>query len=59
MTAIQTLRNLQQAEIENNFANGELYNELEDLIYKLENPSFYLESESADMYGARLIKGAK
>jgi len=49
MTAIQTLRDLQAKEIENGFANGELYNELQDLIYKLENPSFYLESVQGDL----------
>lgn len=53
--AIQTLRNLQQAEIENNFANGQLYNELEDLIYKLENPNFYLESEQGEIYAGKTM----
>ncbi len=59
MTAIETLRKLQNEEINNGFVNGTLYNDLEDLIYGLENPQSKLESVSEDMYGARLNKGAK
>ena len=56
MNAIETVRKLQQEEIENGFKNGELYNELEDLIYSLNNPQSKLESIHGDMYGVRSIK---
>lgn len=54
--AINKLKEIQLEEMANGFLNGELYNDLEDLIYRLENPSSKLESESVDMYGAKLIK---
>jgi hypothetical protein len=56
MTAIETLKNLQHQEVENGFVNGTLYNDLEDLIYGLENPQSKLESVSADMYGVKELK---
>lgn len=56
MTAIQTLRSLQQEEINNGFVNGNLYNDLEDLIYGLENPESKLESVSGEVYGAKELK---
>jgi len=57
METIQTLRNLQNAELQNGFVNGQLYNDLEDMIYKLEN-NLYKEIETihADAYGAKQLK---
>jgi len=56
MTAIETLRQLQQEEISNGFLNGNLYNDLEDLIYGLENPQSKLESVQGDLYAGRTSK---
>lgn len=52
MNTIETLRNLQQQEIE----NGNLYNDLEDLIYGLENPQSKLESIQGDLYAGKTLK---
>lgn len=56
MKAIETLKALQQEELNNNFANGNLYNELEDLIYKLENPTTTLESVQGETYAGRTME---
>ena len=50
MTAIEKLREIQNEEVNNGFANGSLWNDLEDLIYGLENPSSKLETVQSDMY---------
>jgi len=54
MTVINKLREIQNEEVANGFVNGNLWNDLEDLIYKLENPE--VEAVQGDMYGARLKK---
>ena len=51
MTTINKLREIQTEEVANGFINGNLYNDLEDLIYKLENPE--VETIQGDMYGAK------
>jgi len=56
MTAIEKLREIQNEEVNNGFVNGNLWNDLEDLIYGLENPSSKLESVQAEIYGAKLLK---
>ena len=56
MTAIIKLREIQNEEVLNGFKNGNLWNDLEDMIYKLENPE--VETIQGDMYGAK-EKGAK
>lgn len=56
MNTIETLRKLQKQEIENGFANGSLYNDLEDLIYGLENPQSKLESVQGDLYAGKTFK---
>lgn len=56
MTTIEKLREIQNEEVNNGFANGELWNDLQDLIYKLENPSSQLESEQADLYAGKTLK---
>ena len=38
MTAIEKLREIQNEEVANGFVNGNLWNDLEDMIYKIENP---------------------
>lgn len=38
MTTINKLREIQNEEIANGFVNGNLWNDLEDMIYKIENP---------------------
>ena len=56
MTTIETLRNLQVIEMNSNFPNGQFYNDLEDMIYKLENGYIELETIQGDMYGAKELK---
>lgn len=38
MTTINKLREIQNEEVVNGFVNGDLWNDLEDMIYKIENP---------------------
>jgi len=38
MTTINKLREIQNEEVANGFVNGNLWNDLEDMIYKIENP---------------------
>lgn len=38
MTAIEKLREIQNEEVANGFVNGNLWNDLEDIIYEIENP---------------------
>ena len=54
MTAIEKLREIQNEEVNNGFANGGLWNDLEDLIYGLENPSSKLETVQSDMYESNI-----
>ena len=54
MTAIEKLREIQNEEANNGFANGSLWNDLEDLIYGLENPSSKLETVQSDMYESNI-----
>jgi hypothetical protein len=56
MKAIETLKALQLEELNNNFANGDLYNELEDLIYKLENPITQLQSVQGETYASKTMQ---
>jgi len=51
MTTISKLREIQNEEVANGFVNGNLWNDLEDLIYKIENPE--AETIQGDMYGAK------
>ena len=50
MTVIEKLREIQNEEVNNGFVNGSLWNDLEDLIYGLENPKSGLETVQGDMY---------
>jgi len=50
MTTIEKLREIQNEEINNGFANGNLWNDLEDLIFGLENPTSKIESVIGDMF---------
>ncbi len=50
MTTIQKLKEIQNEEINNGFANGSLWNDLEDLIFGLENPTSKIESVIGDMF---------
>ena len=54
MTAIEKLREIQNEEVNNGFANGSLWNDLEDLIYGLESPSSKLETVQSDMYESNI-----
>ena len=54
MTAIEKLREIQNEEVNNGFANGGLWNDLEDLIYGLGNPSSKLETVQSDMYESNI-----
>lgn len=54
MTAIDKLREIQNEEINNGFANGTLWNDLEDIIYKLENPE--IETIKGDLYAGKTSK---
>lgn len=56
MTAINKLREIQNEEVNNGFLNGNLWNELEDIIYGLENPDSKLETEQADLYAGKTRK---
>lgn len=56
MNAIEKLREIQNEEVKNGFINGDLWNDLEDLIYGLENPQSKLESVQGEIYGAKLKK---
>ena len=56
MTTIETLKKLQAEEINNGFINGSLWNDLEDAINNIENPSRQLECVRGDIYGSRLLK---
>ena len=53
-TLVNTLRKAQELELANGFVNGNLWNELEDMIYSIENPK--VDAESGDMYGGKTIK---
>lgn len=48
MTTIEKLRQLQNEEVNNGFLNGQLWNDLEDIIQRLENPSLNIESIQGD-----------
>ena len=54
MTAIEKLREIQNEEVNNGFVNGNLWNDLEDLIYGLENSESKLESVQGEMYGGKI-----
>lgn len=54
MTTIQKLKEIQNEEINNGFVNGNLWNDLEDLIYGLENSSSKLESVIGDMFESNI-----
>jgi hypothetical protein len=54
MTTIQKLREIQNEEINNGFVNGNLWNDLEDLIYGLENPASKIESVIGDMFESNI-----
>ena len=56
MNTVAKLREIQNEEINNGFVNGNLWNDLEDLIYGLEHPQSKLESVQAEIYGAKLKK---
>lgn len=56
MTTIEKLREIQNEEINNGFANGSLWNDLEDLIYGLENPQSKLESVISDTYAGKTME---
>lgn len=51
---IDTLRTAQQVEAENGFVNGNLWNDLEDMIYKINNPE--AETEIGEVYGSKTMK---
>jgi len=51
MTTIIKLKEIQNEEVLNGFKNGNLWNDLEDMIYRLQNPD--LETIQGDMYGAK------
>ena len=56
-TQIHNLKAMQALEMENNFPNGQLYNELQDLIWKLENNRLEeIEVIQGDVYGGRTMK---
>ena len=54
MTAIEKLREIQNEEVNNGFANGGLWNDLEYLIYGLGNTSSKLETVQSDMYESNI-----
>ena len=54
MTAIDKLREIQNEEVLNGFVNGNLWNDLQDMIYKIENPEF--ETTQADLYAGKTSK---
>jgi len=54
MTAIIKLREIQNEEVLNGFKNGNLWNDLEDMIYKLENPE--VETIQGDLYAGKTLK---
>ena len=56
MKKIEELKKIQEEEINNGFKNGSLYNEIEDLIWKIQNPNHSLDSEIGDMYGGRQLQ---
>jgi hypothetical protein len=47
-TLIETLKNAQQVEMENGFQNGNLWNDLEDLINKIEKEEKEKKIDSLD-----------
>ena len=57
MTTLETLKALQTNEVNTNFANGELYNDLQDMIYKIENNIYEgVETVIGETYGAKEMK---
>lgn len=50
MTPIQKLREIQNDEVSNGFKNGQLWNDIEDMIWKLENPHLLMETENVGDY---------
>jgi len=61
---IQALRNVQAEEVRNNFLNGDLWNDCEDIIWRLENygqekePTVIYNDEGYDI-GYRLEDGTE
>jgi len=53
-TLIETLRTAQEQESKNGFVNGNLWNDLEDVIYKIENPSS--ETEQGELYAGKTMQ---
>ena len=55
---IENLKNIQAIELENGFSNGELYNDCEDMISKLEIDGTLIEIETTqgDVYGGMTVK---
>jgi len=54
MTTINKLREIQNEEVANGFVNGNLWNDLEDMIYKIENPE--IETIQGDLYAGKTSK---
>lgn len=54
MTNINKLREIQNEEVFNGFINGNLWNDLEDMIYKIENPE--VETTQGDLYAGKTSK---
>ena len=53
-TMINKLRKMQNEEIANGFLNGSLWNDLEDMIYQLQNPQ--VETIQAELYAGKTLK---
>ncbi len=53
-TIINKLREIQNEEIANGFLNGSLWNDLEDLIYQIQNPQ--VETIQGELYAGKTLK---
>ena len=53
-TMINKLREIQNEEIANGFLNGSLWNDLEDLIYQIQNPQ--VETIQGELYAGKTLK---
>ena len=53
-TLIETLRTAQEQESKNGFKNGNLWNDLEDIIYNIQNPS--VDTEKGELYAGKTME---
>ena len=59
MTTLEKLEKLQNEELQNGFQNGDLWNDLEDIIYKMKHSIENVEPIQVDAYGSHSFQERK